>query len=155
MIKLEGKRPVNAGKEGEAMRRPFFISVAALAFLGVVMMALAGENPVQVSKESLYRVEMAIEGQNLKVGANRAVLVILDREGKPVTGALVRVLPLVHRHGETALMRPRVTEKDPGHYQVENIYIEMEGHWVLKVSMKIGSAEEEVVFDFPGVKRVP
>src|SRR4030042_487423 len=137
------------------MRKNIFIFIVMLVFFGEATLLQAEENPIQVSKKGLYRVEMAIEGQKLKVGANRAELVIRDNEGKPVVGALVRVLPLLYQHGESTLMKPRVTEKDKGHYQVENIFIEIEGHWVLKISMKIGVVEDEVVFDFPEVRRRP
>ena len=137
------------------MRKNIFIFIVMLVFFGEATSLQAEENPIQVSKKGLYRVEMAIEGQKLKVGANRAELVIRDNEGKPVVGVLVRVLPLIYQHGESTLMKPRVTEKDKGHYQVENIYIEIEGHWVLKISMKIGDLEDEVVFDFPEVRRGP
>jgi len=137
------------------MRKTFLILIVMGAIVGWMTMSQAEENPIQVSKKGLYRVEMAIEGQKLKVGANRAELVIRDNEGKPVVGALVRVLPLIYQHGESTLMKPRVTEKDKGHYQVENIFIEIEGHWVLKISMKIGALEDEVVFDFHEVRRRP
>jgi len=137
------------------MRKTIFIFIVMLVFFGEATSLQAEGNPIQVSKKGLYRVEMAIEGQKLKVGANRAELVIRDNEGKPVAGALVRILPLIYQHGESTLMKPRVTERDKGHYQVENIYIEIEGHWVLKISMKIGDLEDEVVFDFPEVRRRP
>lgn len=135
------------------MRKIIFIFIVMLVFFGEATSLQAEGNPIQVSKKGLYRIEMAIEGQKLKVGANRAELVIRDNEGKPVAGALVRILPLIYQHGESTLMKPRVTERDKGHYQVENIYIEIEGHWVLKISMKIGDLEDEVVFDFPEVRR--
>ena len=137
------------------MRKTFLILIVMGAIVGWMTMSQAEENPIQVSKKGLYRVEMAIEGQKLKVGANRAELVIRDNEGKPVAGALVRILPLIYQHGESTLMKPRVTEKDKGHYQVENMFIEIEGHWVLKISMKKGALEDEVIFDFPEVKKGP
>src|SRR4030043_635922 len=137
------------------MRKTFLILIVMGTIVGWMTMSQAEESRIQLSKKGLYRIEMVIEGQKLKVGANRAEMVIRDNEGKPVAGALVRILPLIYQHGESTLMKPRVTEKDKGHYQVENIYIEIEGHWVLKISMKIGALEDEVVFDFPEVRRRP
>ena len=137
------------------MRKTFLILIMMGAIVGWMPLSQAEESRIQLSKKRLYRVEMVIEGQKLKVGANRAELLIRDNEGKPVAGALVRILPLIYQHGESTLMKPRVTEKGKGHYQVENIYIEIEGHWLLKISMKIGDLEDEVVFDFPEVRRGP
>jgi len=89
------------------------------------------------------------------VGKNLAELVIRDEKGGHVEGALVRVLPQIYQHGESTLVRPKVSEKGKGRYSVENIYIEMPGHWVLKVTITKDGLEDSVLFDFPEVKREP
>jgi hypothetical protein len=52
-------------------------------------------------------------------------------------------------------VRPKVSEKGKGSYSVENVYIEMPGHWVLKVTITKDDKVDSVTFDFPDVKREP
>jgi hypothetical protein len=113
----------------------------------------AGENLSQVSTKGLFKVEMLIPGKNLKIGKNNAEILVRDKDGKEVKGARVTALPLVYRHGESTLIKPRVTEKTPGRYSIENIYIETPGHWELKITIRKGKNEDNVTFDFPEVKR--
>jgi hypothetical protein len=70
-----------------------------------------------------------------------------------VKGALITILPRIYQHGESTVVRPRATEKGDGRYSAENIYIEMEGHWELRIRIRKDALEDTITFDFPEVKR--
>ena len=112
-----------------------------------------GENLSQVSTKGLFNVEMSIPGKNLKVGKNTAEILVRDKNGKEVKGARISTLPLIHQRSESALVKPKVVETSEGRYSIENIYIEIPGHWVLKITIRKGKKEDSVTFDFPDVKR--
>ena len=112
-----------------------------------------GEGLSQVSSKGLFQVEMSIPGKILKVGKNSAEILIRDKDGKVVKGARVTALPLIFQHGESTLLKPKVTEKTKGRYAIENIYIETPGHWVLKITIRKDDKADIVNFDFPEVKR--
>jgi len=107
----------------------------------------------QVSLKGLFRVQISIVGKNLNVGKNNAEILVHDKDGIAVIGARVFALPHIFRHGESTLVKPTVTEKAKGRYAIENIYIEIPGHWVLKITIRKGDQEDTVNFDFPEVKR--
>jgi len=107
----------------------------------------------QASVKGLFKVEMSIPGKNLKVGRNSAEILIRDQNNKEVKGARVTALPQIYQHGESTLVKPRVTEKVEGRYSMDDIYIEMPGHWVLKITIRKDDKEDTVTFDFPEIKR--
>ena len=124
-----------------------------LAPLGSVMGADAKEALVQTSENGLFKVEMTLQGEKLKLGRNTADLFVRDKNGMTVKGALITILPRIYRHGESSPVRPRATEKGDGRYIAENIYIEMEGHWELRIRIRKDILEDTATFDFPEVKR--
>jgi hypothetical protein len=126
-------------------------SVVIILFALAVM--VSGESFTQVSAKDLYKVEMRIAGKSLKLGKNNAEILVRDKNGKEVKGARITALPLVYQHGESTLVKPNVTEKSGGRYSIENIYIEIPGHWELKITIRKGDKEDIVTFDFPEVKR--
>ena len=107
----------------------------------------------QTSTKGFFKVEMSIAGKNLRIGKNSAEILILDQNNKEVNGARVTALPQVYQHGESTLVKPKVTEKIEGRYSMDGIYIEMPGHWVLKITIRKDDKEDTVTFDFPEVKR--
>jgi len=131
----------------------YIIIFLCLVSLGSAMGADAKEALVQTSENGLFKVEMTLQGEKLKMGRNTADLFILDKNGMAVKGALITILPLIYRHGESTAVRPRATEKGDGRYVAENIYIEMEGHWELKIKIRKDPLEDTATFDFPEVKR--
>jgi hypothetical protein len=133
------------------MKKTIFFIITILFSVSATL--ANGEGLSQVSSKGLFKVEMSIPGKNLKVGKNNAEILIRDKDGKEVKGARVTALPLVYQHGESTLVKPRVTEKAGGRYAIENIYIEMPGHWVLKVTIRKDDKEDSATFDFPEVKR--
>jgi len=136
------------------MRKIILILITLGVSLGLMSLSRAAEKSlIQVSQKGAFKVEMVIEGQKLKVGKNLVELVIRDDKGNHVEGALIRVLPQIYQHGESTLVRPKVSEKGKGSYSAENVYIEMPGHWVLKVTITKDDKADSVTFDFPEVKR--
>jgi hypothetical protein len=103
--------------------------------------------------KGLFKVELSIPGENLKVGKNVGELMVRDKNGKDVSGARITVLPQIYQHGESTLIRPKVSEEGKGSYLVDNIYIEIPGHWILKVTITKDDKTDSVTFDFPDVKR--
>ena len=105
------------------------------------------------TENNLFLVEIRLSGKNLLVGQNSAVLFLFDDKRNSISGAEVRVLPVITAHGESTSLRPFVQEKSDGLYSVENLYIDMEGNWTLKIMVRKGEISDNVSFDFPGVKR--
>jgi hypothetical protein len=133
------------------MKKMLFVIIAILCSFSI---AFAGDETLsQDSTKSLFKVEMILQGKSLKVGKNTFELVVRDKKGKEVPGAYIVVLPQIYQHGESVLIKGKVTEKGKGRYTVEGLYIEIPGHWVLKVTVKKGDKEDSVTFDFPEVKR--
>jgi len=105
------------------------------------------------TENKLFIVEIRLSGNNLVVGQNSATLLISDDRQNCVTGAEVRVLPVITAHGESTSLRPFVQEKSDGLYSVKNLYIDIEGNWTVKIMVRKGEITDNVSFDFPGVKR--
>jgi hypothetical protein len=134
--------------------------VTLFIFLMFLAPALAGDAPQEktaplqkTTAQGMFHVKMTLETNKLSVGKNSALVTVMDKQGKPVTGTRLTVRPHVARHGETSLMKPTVVEKSDGVYQVRNIYIDMPGDWELKVTVRKNDTEDSAVFEFPGVKR--
>jgi hypothetical protein len=131
----------------------FFFTTAFSLSAGT---ASPGEPSVILTKpteKKLFTVEMRLSGKNLVVGQNSATLFLCDDQQNSVSGAEVRVLPVITAHGESTSLRPFVQEKSGGLYSVENLYIDMEGNWTVKVMIRKDEISDSVSFDFPGVKR--
>jgi hypothetical protein len=105
------------------------------------------------TENNFFLVEIRLFGKNLVVGQNSAMLCLSDEKQNSVGGAEVRILPVITAHGESTSLRPFVQEKSDGLYSVENLYIDMEGNWTLKIMVRKGEISDNVSFDFPGVKR--
>ena len=129
-----------------------------ILFITIILFCLSatqaiGDSLSQVSTKGLFKVEMSILGKNLRVGKNNAEILVRDKDGKEVKGARVTVLPFIFQHGESTLVKPKVTEKAGGRYSIEDIYFENQGHWVLKITIGKDGQEDSVTFDFPEIKR--
>ena len=105
------------------------------------------------SEKGLFKVEILLHGKELQVGKNRVELWVTDKKGNEVTGARITLIPFLHQHGESTLMKPRAAETGTGRYTADNLFIEIPGHWVLKIVIGKDDQEDMALFDFPGVKR--
>ncbi len=132
--------------------------ILTVVMLGVWTIKVALKNPVQLENsymmkyqdvdenineillkqkafDAKYRVEMGFN--KLSKGKNRAVVVLLDKNGKGVTGAEITAL----------VTRPDTTEEDielknfsadKGRYSSEEFEIERGGRWNILFRIKIG-----------------
>jgi len=118
------------------------------------------ESIFQVTKNGLYSVEMVIKDKTLTTGVNAVDIIIHDKHDKDVIGANVKVTPWMPEMGHGVFEEPVITEQGGGLYKVENILLIMSGHWQLNINVKsdeiesgaVTKLEDDVVFDFPGVK---
>ena len=97
---------------------------------------------------------MEIEGGELKEGANKAEIVIHDRDDKDVKGAKVTITPWMPGMGHGVPETPVIKEKEGlfgSRYLVENLMINMGGHWEILVEVEKDGVKDGAVFDFPGV----
>jgi hypothetical protein len=141
------------------MKSKCFI-VVLFMFFALLSPAFAGHAPKEsgdslskTTDKNMFHLEVTVEGKNLAIGNNSADILVKDTNGKPVTGAYVYVKPHVARHGESTFVKPLVTEKGEGLYNVKNIYLDAQGDWILKVRVRKGDKDDSATFDFPGVKR--
>lgn len=83
-------------------------------------------------------------------GTNTFVVAIEDEAGKPVDGATVTLTPFMPDHGHGSSVTPQVAPgKDPGTYQVSNVYLFMPGIWQLTFDVTpAGQTKRSVVFTF-------
>ncbi|MDQ7787412.1 MAG: FixH family protein [Thermodesulfovibrionales bacterium] len=143
------------------MRSFIMVLVICSFFLPTAISLSAGtgspEEPSVVltkpTENKLFTVEIRLSRKNLVVGQNSATLFLCDDKQNSINGAEVRVLPVITAHGESTSPRPFVQEKSDGNYSVENLYIDMEGNWTLKIMIRKDGISDNVSFDFPGVKR--
>lgn len=107
-----------------------------------------------VTAEKHFSIEMSIEGDTLKEGSNKAEIVIHDRNDKDVKGAVITLTPWMPDMGHGVPEKPVVTEKEGffgSRYLVDNLMVNMGGHWEILVEVESGGTKDGAVFDFPDV----
>jgi hypothetical protein len=107
-----------------------------------------------VTAEKKFSIEMEVEGDTLKEGANGARIVIHDRDDKDVKGAKITVTPWMPGMGHGVPEKAVVTEEESmfgSRYQVENLVVNMGGHWEILVEVEKDGVKDGAVFDFPDV----
>jgi FtsP/CotA-like multicopper oxidase with cupredoxin domain len=105
-----------------------------------------------VTEKGLFSVEMDIPDKRLKVGVNSVRLIIHENRDRDVQGAKITVTPWMPEMGHGVFSPLTVTEKGNGLYEVSNMVLVMGGHWELRIHIKWGEEEDNVVFDFPYVR---
>lgn len=108
----------------------------------------------KVTAEKKFSIEMEIEGGALKEGANKAEIVIHDRDDKDVKGAKITITPWMPDMGHGVPDKPVVTEKEGlfgSRYLVENLVLNMGGHWEVLVEVEKDGLKDGAVFDFADV----
>lgn len=74
---------------------------------------------------------------------------VTDPAGNPVDGATVSVTPFMPDHGHGSSVKPSVTPKGGGAYDVTNVYLPMPGLWRLTVTVQMPNvAAQDVAFSF-------
>jgi hypothetical protein len=112
------------------------------------------ESFFMVTAEKKFSIEMEIEGHALKEGANEALIVIHDHDDKDVKGAKITVTPWMPGMGHGVPEKAVITEEEAmfgSRYQVENLVVNMGGHWEILVEVEKDDVKDGAVFDFPDV----
>jgi hypothetical protein len=106
----------------------------------------AAKGPVDAeSATGALRVEVTTSPDPLQRGVNQAELLLTGRDGTPLRGQPLSVVPWMPSHGHGSSVMPSVTERADGHYEVSNLYLAMPGAWQLRIST--GSDEVAPTFD--------
>src|SRR5512143_130435 len=152
-------------KEKAVNRRALFMMfcLLALSLSGFIQTGQAGildaqkapgEEPkrgkvARITDRGLFSVAIVIEGKELLKGANSVGIVINDKQGRPVEGADITAIPWlpVDRHGVSD--KPVVTRMGGGKYLMDNLVLDRNGMWDLKISVKSGAQEDKALFQFP------
>jgi len=80
---------------------------------------------------------------------NAMTLQVLDGGGLPVDGASVSVVPFMPDHGHGSAVKPSVSPKGGGVYEVANLYYPMPGLWRVTVTIQLpNAAPQDVAFSF-------
>ena len=80
---------------------------------------------------------------------NAMTIQLLDASGKPVDGASLSVLPFMPDHGHGSAVKPAVTPKGGGVYDIANLYYPMPGLWRITVTIQVPNvAPQDVAFSF-------
>lgn len=103
---------------------------------------------VKQTEKGLFNISLSIAGVEPVVGTNSANLMIKDKNGKPLTGAELGVIPWLPAGGHGVWDKPTVVERGGGTYRVDNIVFARSGQWDLRVSVKRGAEEDRAVFSF-------
>jgi FtsP/CotA-like multicopper oxidase with cupredoxin domain len=110
------------------------------------------DSTLKVTDQGLFSVELSIPEKRLLVGVNSVELIIHDKRDRDVEKAKVTVTPWMPEMGHGVFSPLTVTEKGNGLYRVDNIVLVMGGHWEIRVNVKRGKEEDNLVFDFPFVR---
>ena len=80
---------------------------------------------------------------------NAMTFQVVDAAGLAVDGASVSVVPFMPDHGHGSSVKPTVTPKGGGLYEVTNLYYPMPGLWRVTVTVQLPNvAPQDVAFSF-------
>jgi len=125
--------------------------IAGICMLIMVCSAAfaADRNPIaKATEKGAFTLEMASGVIELKNGTNSLDVVVRDKSGKGVEGAVLTVTPWLPSMGHGVWDKPVVTERGAGKYAIQNIVTTMNGRWELKIDIKKGAVKDQVLFSF-------
>jgi hypothetical protein len=121
-----------------------------------------GEGPGEVSfppeplttlttPSGLWQVAVRTFPQPPIKGVDAVQFQITDVDGGGVDGLTVTAVPWMAAHGHGTSARTRVAAQGVGIYQIDNVYLYMDGRWELRSTLAGPEASESVtpVFDVP------
>lgn len=80
---------------------------------------------------------------------NSLTLQVLDAAGQPLDGATLSVVPFMPDHGHGSAVKPAVTARGGGVYEVSNLYYPMPGLWRITVTIQLPNVTaQDVAFSF-------
>ncbi|MEJ2182751.1 MAG: FixH family protein [Nitrospirota bacterium] len=137
------------------MRRPVFVVflflLAGPAFASPGVTKHYEASRLQMGQNGVFSVELLVPEGGLAMGLNSVDVIVHDREDRDIAGAEVTVTPWMPEMGHGVHARPTVMERGGGLYTVSDLMLTMTGHWELRIGVKMGEREDQVVFDFPHV----
>lgn len=129
-------------------RKTSLIEIALI----IIVLSVAGctGKVTKSTEKGLFSVDMLYKGEVIN-GRNVANLRVRDSEGRPLEGAEIEITPWMPEMGHGVPYVPEVTEKGGGLYNIV-FHFTMTGRWELKMVIRKGDVEDNVVFEFPDVK---
>ena len=84
-------------------------------------------------------------------GVNAVQLLVTDATGAPLDGLDVQAVPWMPAHAHGTSAKTKIVPEDGGLYQVDNVYLYMDGTWELRTTLASAGDEDTVVpvFDVP------
>lgn len=85
-------------------------------------------------------------------GVNAVQLLVTDvATGAPLDGLAIQAVPWMPSHAHGTSARTQILPEDGGLYQVDNVYLYMDGTWQLRTTFSAADGDDTVVpeFDVP------
>ena len=107
-----------------------------------------------VSANERFSVEMAVEGEKLKVGVNKAEIYVHNDNNRDLKGVKLTLEPWMPGMGHGVSEKPVITEKAGffgSRYLVVYLMINMGGDWEVRVDIEKDGIRDKAVLKFPDV----
>ena len=107
-----------------------------------------------ITAEKRFSIEFDLGENGLREGMNSGEIVIHDSRDHDVQGAIITITPWMPDMGHGVPEIPVIAEKEGAfgsRYLVENLHINMGGHWEILVEVEKDGVKDGAVFDFPNV----
>jgi len=103
------------------------------------------------SDSGRWQVAVRTSPQPPTKGVDAVQFQITDADGASVDGLAVTAVPWMTAHGHGTSARTRVIAQGLGIYQIENVYLYMDGRWELRSTLASEDVAEAVtpIFDVP------
>ena len=103
------------------------------------------------STGGLWQIAVRTSPQPPIKGVDAVQFQITDADGAGVDGLAVTAVPWMTAHGHGTSARTRVIAQGLGVYQIENVYLYMDGRWELRSTLTSEGATDAVtpIFDVP------
>lgn len=102
----------------------------------------------RATANGLYTVTVVTSAPLAKRKLQTVRLLVVDRDGAPVSGADIRVDGGMPQHGHGLPTKPRAkTTTDAGQYVVDGVKFNMGGWWELKFAVSTSAGSDSVTFN--------
>lgn len=126
--------------------------IRQVLILLIILFFTSDTHAEQRTENGLFTVEVIMEKEELKVGENKPIRLILrDTSGNPVERAGIKASLWMTEHGHGSSKQARVKEKGKGFYIIEDLYLTMKGKWSLIIEIKHKGKEDVIAIPLPKV----
>ncbi len=120
--------------------------------LFIILFFMSDTHAEQRTENGFFTVEVIMEKEDLKVGENKPMRLILrDTSGNPIERAGIKAALWMTEHGHGSSRQARVEEKGKGLYIIEDLYLTMKGKWGLIIEIKHKGKEDAVAITLPKI----